>query len=299
MIRKVLIVGAGGNLGPSIVQAFLSTPSFEVSVLTRDARSKSFAGPVRVFETDYSEESLLKAMAGQDAVVAAVGFRAVGQQKKLIDVAIKAGVQRFIPSEFGGDSANPRSTELRPPVFQIKLDILDYLKEQEKTGLTWSVLVTGPFFDWGLSSGFLGFDLKKREALIWDDGACRFSTTTLSTVGQAVVKTLQHPDETANRFVYVASFTLSLNDILEALEKSSASRWTVVRTSGEDEIEAGQQSLRDGDLASAVPRLVRAGWYTRGRGGNYGDERELDNALLALPRENLDAVVSEVLRPSA
>jgi hypothetical protein len=45
--------------------------------------------------------------AGVDAIVSVVGSLALPSQLSYIDAAIKAGVKRFIPSEFGCDTQAP------------------------------------------------------------------------------------------------------------------------------------------------------------------------------------------------
>ena len=69
------------------------------------------------------------------------------QQRAIIDAAIKAGVKRFVPSEFGSDTLNEKAMALLPQYFKGKKDTVDYLKTKEKEGLTWSAFVTGPFFE--------------------------------------------------------------------------------------------------------------------------------------------------------
>ena len=53
-----------------------------------------------------SAKSLKAAFQGQDAVISLVGGTALGDQNKLIDAAIAAGVKRFLPSEYGSDTTN-------------------------------------------------------------------------------------------------------------------------------------------------------------------------------------------------
>lgn len=79
-----------------------------------------------------------------------VGFPGIVGQIKLIDAAIEAGVQRFIPSEFGSDSGHEK---LATMVFhKPKNDVRNYLQEKASEGkITWSSVSTGPFFDWGVS----------------------------------------------------------------------------------------------------------------------------------------------------
>ena len=64
-----------------------------------------------------------------------------------IDAAVKAGVKRFIPSEL---STNTLSDAVRQlvPVFGAKKAILDYLKDRESSGLTWTGLSGGLMLDW-------------------------------------------------------------------------------------------------------------------------------------------------------
>jgi len=70
-----------------------------------------------------------------------------GDQKGIIDAAVKAGVKRFFPSEFG---INGRSEAVRQltPFFAVKQEMLDYLVEKENDGLTWTCLIIGVLLDW-------------------------------------------------------------------------------------------------------------------------------------------------------
>ena len=100
-----------------------------------------------MIRTVFEESELAKALEGQDAVVSSVGATGFQDQKVLIDAAIKAGVKRFIPSEL---SSNTMSAIVRQlvPVFRPKKAILDYLKEKESAGLTWTGIAVGPMLDW-------------------------------------------------------------------------------------------------------------------------------------------------------
>lgn len=150
---------AAGNLGPSILEALQSSSDFNVSILTREGSSSSITPPrgVQIITADYSSHSdLVTAFTGQDAVVSAVGFEGVPGQIKLIDAAIEAGVQRFIPSEFGSDSTFPKVSLLS--IFKPKITIREYLEKKGTEGkITWTAIATGPFFDWGVSSLHFSF----------------------------------------------------------------------------------------------------------------------------------------------
>lgn len=148
-IKNVLVVGAGGRLGPTILSALSTEPSFALSVLARHSSISHFPPGIADHRTgdDYPEPDLLTAFKGQDAVISTVASESVTTQKKLIDAAVKAGVTRFVSSEFGGDIGNQKAVEVLPQYFGVKKDIIDYLKGNEKEGLSWTTFVTGWFFD--------------------------------------------------------------------------------------------------------------------------------------------------------
>lgn len=102
---------------------------------------------VNVIQTSYAEPELVEILKGQDAVISTVGATGFSDQKALIDAAIKAGVKRFIPSELSTNTLSAAVREL-VPVFEAKKAILDYLREKESTGLTWTGLAGGPLLDW-------------------------------------------------------------------------------------------------------------------------------------------------------
>lgn len=98
-------------------------------------------------EDSYPEDQLLAAFSGQDAVVLTISPNDIGQIKLLIDGAIKAGVKRFIPSEFGSDTSDHKVVE-RVPLFAGKEEIVKYLQSKEPSGLSWTAIINGAFFDW-------------------------------------------------------------------------------------------------------------------------------------------------------
>ena len=149
LIKNVIIIGAGGRLGPSILSAFDADPYFTVSILARNSSKSKFPAHLKVHRVsdDYPEAELLEAFKGQDAVVSTIATASAEKQKAIIDTAIKAGVKRFVPSEFGNDTRNEKAMAIIPQFFRGKLETVEYLKEKEKEGLTWTAFVTGPFFD--------------------------------------------------------------------------------------------------------------------------------------------------------
>ena len=145
---NIAIIGANGNVGACITHALLNDPDFKVTILSRTNSESSFPAGARVRKVDYdSHAELVEALHGIEAVVCAVGAAGFEGQKRIIDAAIAAGVQRYLPSEFSSNTKSQRVQEL-VPAFKPKTEVLHYLRTKESTGLTWTGLCTGPLLDW-------------------------------------------------------------------------------------------------------------------------------------------------------
>ena len=150
-LRNITVFGAGGsNIGHHLVKALLAKPDqFTVSIIARKSSSSTFpeGAEVKYVDDELPHDQLVAALQGQDALVSAIGFRAIALEQKLIDAAIDAGVRRFLPSEYGVNNANPPARELCP-VFDAKGAIIDTLRQKEASGLTWTAVPTGLWLDW-------------------------------------------------------------------------------------------------------------------------------------------------------
>lgn len=234
-----------------VVISSLQSHGFSVSVLVRDSSEVVPPAGTTVYRTDYSESSLLLAFKGQDAVVNTITMPDFEQQKKMIDIAVLAGVKRFIPAEFGIDTSKEETVEIMT-FLKMKPRVIQYLRSiQDK--ITWTGIITGPFFDWyaltvfyiyfcltdyptgffkqnyadpgfsnrSLRQGFFSFDVPSRTAYIHRPGhhAHRFSWSNLANVAEAVSHVLfsQNFPIVDNRYVHVRSFNASQDDILQSL----------------------------------------------------------------------------------
>ncbi|KAL2072509.1 hypothetical protein VTL71DRAFT_11852 [Oculimacula yallundae] len=213
-IKKVAFAGASGNLGSAILTELLQSKLFDITVLTRHSSNHTFPLEVKVVKVDYTDlKSLTTALVGQDALVSAVATLGVSTQKLLIDAAVSAGVKRFIPSEFGSDLKNPQTRAL--PFFAAKVEIEEYLDSvASKSALSYTLVYTGPFLDWGLRNGMF-FNFQERKADIYDGGDELFSTSRLCTVGKAVRRIFTHPRETSDRAIWVKDIDVSQNQLLK------------------------------------------------------------------------------------
>ncbi|KAF8865219.1 isoflavone reductase family protein [Acephala macrosclerotiorum] len=297
LLRNILLIGAGGKLGPSILSALSQEPSFSLTILSRASSTSTFPSHAKIqrISDSYPETELLEAFQGQDAIVSAIATTSADMQKKFIDVAIKAGVKRFVPSEFGGDVQNVKAMELLPQYFKGKKDTVEYLKGKEGEGLTWTAFVTGPFFDLVMKIGYLGIDVENQNAILYNDGAVPFSTTTLSAIGLAVKNTLLIPEKTANKYLYINSFTVSQAQLLSAFEKATGKKWEVTYADAEEDKKEGLEKIAKGDFSGAA-HLIRYINLTEGYGGNYMQYKDGANELLSLPKESLNEMVAGIAK---
>jgi len=281
-IKNVIIIGAGGNLGTHILPALLATPSLKISVLSRASSKSTFPSTANVITVpdSYPEHAVIEAFKPQDAIIDLAPLTEIPQHKAFIDAAVKAGVKRFIPSEFGNKTSEPRNVEA-VPVFACKVAVRDHLISKEHTGLTWTGVINGLFFDWGLQTGFAGFDLKTHKATLYDEGKAPADLSLRSTIGKAVAAILSDPHayaESKNRYVAINSFHVSQLDILAALEKATGKTWEREYTSSTEASRVGKEKLSKGDFSGFVPAILGLEW-----GGNeWAHENGADNGLLGL-----------------
>ncbi|KAJ4122716.1 hypothetical protein NW768_010156 [Fusarium equiseti] len=255
--KNIAVAGAAGDLGSAVFKALLDSNQFNLTVLTRTTSTSTFPSNVKVAQVDYdSLSSLTSALQGIDAVVSTVGSLAIPSQKLLIDAAVAAGVKRFIPSEFGSNLVIPSVRKL--PVFGTKVEIEDKLIEL-KDKISYTTVYNGIFLDWGIKNNFF-FDFTQPEVTIWDEGNVEFSTTTLASVGQAVVGILNHPEETKNRIVYIQDTVLTQNKVLELAKQASGKDWKVNHVKIDDVTAKSDENIAKGiiDWPTLAPYLFRA-----------------------------------------
>ncbi|KAF7951283.1 hypothetical protein EAE96_006605 [Botrytis aclada] len=296
-LKNDIIVGAAGRLGTSILATFDADPNFNVSILSRKSSKSVFPAHLVVHRVSdgYPEDELLKALKGQDVVISTIATAAADvQQKAIIYAAIKAGVKRFVPSEFGSDTRNEKAIKIFPQRFKHKLDTVEYLKGKEKDGLTWSAFVTGPFFELAVKAT-MGFNLKEHKAIIYNEGKDVYSTTTMASIGTALKNALLNPEETTNKYLFISSFDVSQNQILASLEKATDKKWDVTYVDAEEQKKIGMEKMKKGDLSGAMG-LIRYINSVKGHGGDFAEYEDMSNELLGVQREDLDEVVKRIVK---
>jgi hypothetical protein len=211
-----------------------------------------------------------------------------------VEAAQTAGIQRFIPSEFGSDTSNPLTAQL--PVFGDKVAVLQKLEEVAKqdAAFSWTGVINGPFFDWGLERTFV-VNLKGPSTRIYDGGDVPVSSTTLAGVGRAVVGVLKHLDETKNRHVFVSDVQFTQNQLLDLSGNGDKIQRENVKT--EDVEKEAYEALKQSppDAGTFATNLILRAIY----GGKYGALfTKTDNELLGVQKLS-DSEVADLVKKYA
>ena len=178
----VVVAGATGNLGGHIARA-LRERGASVRALVRDGTADDKLERLRergvtIVSVDFSNVSqVAPAFSGASCVVSALaGLRdvIVGIQTLLLDAAIKAGVPRFIPSDYSIDFTKLPAGENR------NLDLRrEFHQCVDKTSIRATTIFNGAFAD--MLTGQMPLILfKRKRVLYWGDADQRMAFTTIA-----------------------------------------------------------------------------------------------------------------------
>ncbi|KAF4467250.1 DNA binding [Fusarium albosuccineum] len=274
-IKNVALVGASGNLGVVIQDHFLAQPNsrLQVSVLTRKESDAEIPAGLNVIQTDYSPTSLQQGLRGQDVVIMLLPPESTVDHETVIDAAVKAGVKHFFPSEYGVRTYHP-----------------DFANNDV---MSWTGLMCNPWVDFCVVDGLLGFDINNREARIYNGGNVPFSTGLRDLAAQALYALVTNPErleEAKNKYIHVASYTTTQNEVLSVVEKLTGQKWKVKNLTSEEVLPEALEDVKKGKnwgLAYQVQAIL----YGKGSDGHaVGDFRPLGiwNERLGLPETTLE-----------
>lgn len=289
-IKNVTLVGATGNVG-TIALEKLAASHFNLQVLRRLGSKSTIPDSIKVVDVDFdSVESLTAALKGQDAVISTIPAEVAPLQRNIIDAAIAAGVARFIPTEFGSNEENPLARQI--PVFAQKVKIQEYLKEKAAAGqITYTLVYTGPFLDWGIKAGFI-LPIADFKPRLLNDGKAVFSSTNVDTIGRALVSILDHIEETKNRPVYLEDLKVSQTLLLEAAKKAAPEKpWAEFYVPLDPLVQKAEELQSQGifNFDSIAPFLFKS-FIAEGYGGSF---EKTDNELLGLGTSSEEFVVEQ------
>ncbi|KAF7170943.1 hypothetical protein CNMCM5623_003390 [Aspergillus felis] len=226
---KVLVVGATGHTGGSVVQGLLETDDLEVFALIRPesmnkpgVRSLQAQG-VTVVEGDLkgSEEQLVQALDQIDTVISCVGAAQQQDQIPLANAAKKAGVKRFVPCGFITVAPAGGIMWLRDQ----KETVYNHIKQ---LWLPYTVVDVGWWYQLAfprLSSGRIDYMVFDRSNEIFGRGNVPSAITDLRDIGRYIARIIVD-ERTLNKFVFVYNTVMTQNEVYDLLEEISGEKIT-------------------------------------------------------------------------
>lgn len=232
MVKKIVVAGATGNLGGKIVNALLDKGA-EVVAITRPETDKKDidalkAKGVKVFQVDTLKLSeVVKCCEGADCVVSALsGLREtiIDTQKVLVDAAIQANVQRFIPSDYSIDFTN--LIEGRNRNLDLRKEFHRYI---EAKPIKVTTIFNGAYMEL-LTTDMPLILFKIKRILCWGnpDQIMEFTITddVAKFTAQAAI------DDSAPRYLRIAGDRLSSNDFVALLTTLTGENFKLLKPGG-------------------------------------------------------------------
>ncbi|KAB8349571.1 hypothetical protein FH972_023595 [Carpinus fangiana] len=299
---------AGGTVGKYIAEALIKNGKHTVTAITRTDSTTKLPDGVHVKKVNYDDLStIVDALRGQDAFIITMGVMAPKDtQRKLIQAAAEANVPWVLPNEWAPDTANELlgvEAMIGPPTKAAR----DYITELGKS--SWIAVSTGFWYEWSVSIPYAyGFNISKREAILYDEGETKINTSTWPQVGRAVAALLSLPvhadagapslEQFKNGFAYVSSFTVSQKDMLESLLRVTQTKiedWKVTKEPAQERYAKGMAEMKAGDFEGFGKALYARVFYPDGS-GNVADSKGLSDDLLGLPKEDIDEATKEAVQ---
>jgi hypothetical protein len=184
-------------------------------------------------------EKLAQICTGADCVVSAVaGLHdvIVDGQNILLNAAVRAGVPRFIPSDFSTDFTKLTPGENRN--FDLRRE---FHKVLDTAPIASTAIFNGAFAEI-LTYNIPVLDFKKKTVGYWDDPNHRLDFTTMDdTAAYTAAAAL---DPTTPRSLRIASFQVTPNDLVKFASETFQTQWELVRMGTVEELRARNKAAR-------------------------------------------------------
>ncbi|GES63761.1 isoflavone reductase family protein [Aspergillus terreus] len=243
--QKVLLLGATGETGRSILDGLQECGNFDVEVLVRPASARKPAVQklqeqgIPIWSIDLDDSSaLVSALTGVDILISAIGPNDLLQQKKLLQAAKLTGVKRVVPCGFITVAPPNGAMLLRDE----KEEIYNAIKF---LGIPYTVIDVGYWYQISfpsLPSGKVDYAQIIPLKAIHGDGTAPNLLTDLRDIGRFVARIVLD-NRTLNRYVYTFGEVLSESEIYQIAEELSGEKLEPARVSNED-IEASVEQAK-------------------------------------------------------
>jgi nucleoside-diphosphate-sugar epimerase len=277
--KTIVVTGATGNLGGRIVNSILKGGA-AVRALVRTGTANDKCEALRrsgasVVEVDFRQlGQIVKACAGASCVVSAfAGLRDViveGQQM-LLEGSVKAGVPRFIPSDFSADYTKWPQPENR--TLDLRREFKGIL---DKAGISSTSILNGAFLDL-LLGPFPALNLEARTVTYWGDPDAQLEFTKLDDI--AAFTALASLDASAPGTLRIVGERISARELVTVAQKASGERFQLIN--GGSIVELSDRISRLQTVASPEDRDLYPDWqlmmYMRTMFSGSAEVGSLDN----------------------
>ncbi|KAJ5224955.1 hypothetical protein N7468_006180 [Penicillium chermesinum] len=232
--NHILVIGAG-ELGLQVIKSLAKHPRRDgkLAVLLRpgtiastNPSKQAEVNALREMDVELvpgdiahdSEQQLASLFAKYNTVVGCAGFvsGAGGVQLKLTRAALRAGVPKFIPWQFGVDYdvIGRGSTQ---DLFDEQLDVRDALRAQDRT--RWAIISTGMFTSFLFEAFFGVVDLQTDTVRALGSPENRVTLTTPEDIGRITAEIVLDDDSFANKPIFIGGDTISYGELANLVEK--------------------------------------------------------------------------------
>lgn len=243
MATKIVVAGATGNVGRRIAGALRERNAEVVALVRRstdEAKRRALeAAGVKVVHAELTDERAVgEACKGAACVVSAVqGLREVivDGQAALAHAAHRAGVRRFIPSDFSSDFTQLAVGQNRN--FDLRRELHDRLTH---LSISLTSIFNGAFAEI-LAYNPAVLDLANKQVGYWGEADWMMDFSTMEDVAAFTAEAAL--DDTTPRNLRIASFQVSPRELAKLASDVTKTAFKLVRHGGVEEL--GERAARD------------------------------------------------------
>ncbi|KAK3998247.1 Pinoresinol reductase 2 [Cladorrhinum sp. PSN332] len=315
-LTRIAVTGANGSIARAVINALLqasgNSPKSknEIRVLLPPVSFPIYNKEgVEKAEVDYdSVPSIAAALAGVEFLIITLpsGFPLEPTHSNIVRGALQARVPFIVLHAYEYDIFNPNlvaesEEAARALRWCREVKSLSVQVQGEEHNSVYVALICGFLLQDELALGedYLGIDTRNKRAVLFDDGLTRVSMSTVGLLAQAVVGLLRFPEAKirqywGNKAVYVASFTVSQRQILDAAHRVMGTKdedWVIRYQDAGERYNEGLQDLQE-DRASGAGKTRVTPVFFKGAGGDFESLRGVSNSGVGIVwRDKLDDAV--------
>ncbi|TDL14037.1 NAD-binding protein [Rickenella mellea] len=280
--QTVLVFGATGNTGASIINGLVDSGQFKVIAAIRPAPKdkpevillKSRRVEIRLADLNAIDDTISEVFRGVDVVISAAEWKTLPAQKQLIDAANHAGVKRFIPNDW----ATPCVRGVRK-LDDEKAVIHDYVKE---VGIGYTFVDVGMWIQVAFAPAEKSQEKYPGQFDLWrtiiGKGNVKSAFTDIADIGVFVARIIADP-RTLNQYVFCWGDEATKQEIFNIAEKFSGDKFEPIRMTIEEKEKIVEQSRAEGGVMEALHEYEYSYWVRGDNTIENAKKPEYGNAL--------------------